>query len=304
MRANGVIDRYMAPVPYLRWITVRTLAALFIAGYCIARAPVLSNYARMSLERFAPVGPVMLLSAPVSHAISVSILGLTIALGLLVAFGRVTRWTTPLLAMSVLWVTSYRNSWGMLFHTENLLTLHTIVLAIGEWTVVHRRHGDSEHNADNNTLSGWPLRLMSAITVATYLLAGVAKLRNSGMAWMDGEILRNTIAHDALRKAELGSDYATLGAVLVQQASLFPPLAWATMAIELGAPLALAHRSLRWAWIGTAWSFHFGVQWIMWIGFPYPLSFVAYASMLPVERLWRLPLLSKAAARLRLPSES
>lgn len=295
MSANRVIDRYMAPVPYLRWITVRTLAALFIAGYCLARAPVLSNYGHMSTERFAPVGPVMLLNAPVSHGISVSILGLTIALGLLVAFGRVTRWTTSLLAMSFLWVTSYRNSWGMLFHTENLLTLHMIVLAIGEWTRVRD---------DNNAISGWPLRLMSAITVATYLLAGVAKLRNSGMAWMDGEILRNTIAHDALRKAELGSDYATLGAVLVQQAALFPPLAWATMVIELGAPLAFAHRYLRWAWIGTAWSFHFGVQWIMWIGFPYPLSFVAYASMLPVERLWRLPLLSKVAARLRLPSES
>ncbi len=290
MNPSRGLERYFAPVLYLRWITVRALTALFVAGYCLGRAPVLTRYEQMSIERFAPVGPVMLLDAPVSSAFTIAALSITIVLALLVACGRFTRWTAPLLALGLLWVTSYRNSWGMLFHTENLLTIHLGVVAIGEWSIARER-------ADAETINGWPLRLMSAVTVATYVLAGVAKLRNSGMAWTDGEILRNAIAFDALRKAELGSDYATLGAVMVQHAALFPPLAWATLALELGAPLAFAHRYLRWAWIGTAWSFHFGVQWIMWIGFPYPLSLIAYASMLPVERIWRMPGLSALARR-------
>ena len=45
--------------------------------------------------------------------------------------GRVVayRVTAPLAALGMLWVTAYRNSWGMVFHTENLLVIHLAVLA-------------------------------------------------------------------------------------------------------------------------------------------------------------------------------
>ena len=47
---------------------------------------------------------------------------------------------------------------------------------------------------------------------------------------------------------------------------------------------APAQRLAR-GWVLAAWAFHLGVVALMAIAFPYPLSGIAYASFLPVERL-------------------
>ena len=39
------------------------------------------------------------------------------------------RWCAPVFAIALLWITSYRSSFGMKFHTENLLVLHILLLA-------------------------------------------------------------------------------------------------------------------------------------------------------------------------------
>ena len=57
------------------------------------------------------------------------------------------------------------------------------------------------------------------------------------------------------------------------------------MAIELGAPLALVHRRIGYAWAAIAWGFHAGVVLLMNIVFLYPLSGIAFAPLLPVERV-------------------
>jgi hypothetical protein len=58
----------------------------------------------------------------------------------------------------------------------------------------------------------------------------------------------------------------------------------ATLAVELGAPVALLGR--RWAlgWSVAAWLFHVGIAALMWIAFPYPLSGIAFAPLLACER--------------------
>ena len=65
--------------------------------------------------------------------------------------------------------------------------------------------------------------------------------------------------------------------------------AWVTLVVELGAPLALLGRRWAYTWVALAWSFHVAVLALMAVLFPYPLVGVAFASMLPVERLfaWR-----------------
>jgi hypothetical protein len=57
------------------------------------------------------------------------------------------------------------------------------------------------------------------------------------------------------------------------------------LAVELGAPLALLGGRIRTAWIAAAWLFHLGVLVLMAILFIYPLTGVAYASMLRPEVL-------------------
>jgi hypothetical protein len=125
---------------------------------------------------------------------------------------------------------------------------------------------------------------MCAVTVATYLLAGIAKIRLAGFDWLTGDALRAQIAYDNLRKIELGSLYSPIGAWLVVHEWPFRVIAWFTLLCELGAPLALLGRSPARVWVAGAFSFHLGVVLLMAIAFPYPLSFIAYLSFFEVER--------------------
>ncbi|MCA9675660.1 MAG: hypothetical protein KC464_11535, partial [Myxococcales bacterium] len=131
---------------------------------------------------------------------------------------------------------------------------------------------------------GWALRAVTAVTVITYVLAGVAKLRMAGWAWIDGEQLRNQIAFDNLRRAVMGVPPSPLAVPLLESPWLFSALAALTMVVEVGAPLAMVHRRIAAAWAVTAWSFHVGVLALMHIAFPYPLLGVAYASLFRLER--------------------
>jgi hypothetical protein len=126
---------------------------------------------------------------------------------------------------------------------------------------------------------------MALLTALTYVLAGIAKLKLSGDAWLGGGLLRSHIAYDNLRKLELGSGVATLGVWFVRHPAVFAPLAVMTLLIELGAPLALFHRRAALVWCVGAWSFHVGVALLMSITFLYPLSGVAYLSLFRLERV-------------------
>ena len=134
---------------------------------------------------------------------------------------------------------------------------------------------------------GWPLRLISIITVSTYVLAGVAKLRTSGIDWVTGTVLRDQVAQDNLLKELFGAPSSPLAGPLLGHAWLFPPMAAFAVVVELGAPVALLGRRWRTAWVAAAWVFHLGILVLMTTFFPYPLSLVAFASMFAVERLPR-----------------
>ena len=87
-----------------------------------------------------------------------------------------------------------------------------------------------------------------------------------------------------------------IGVSMVRHPALFAPLAVLTLFIELGAPLALAHRRVALAWTLGAWAFHIGVLVTMGITFAYPLSFVPFLAFFRLERA--LPAL-RALRRLR-----
>jgi hypothetical protein len=103
---------------------------------------------------------------------------------------------------------------------------------------------------------------------------------------MAGNVLREQIAYDAVRKIELGSLHSPLGPWLLPYAWLFGPLSVFSLAAEVLAPLALLGR--RWAtlWCASAWLFHLGVAGLMAIVFPYPLTGCAFLCFFPLER-WR-----------------
>lgn len=276
------------------------LVAAYATVYLAIRTPHLAALTDVPLSHWAPVGVAHLL--PPEH-IGAGIVWLvsviTVAFGAAVTVGWRHRVTGPGLAIGLVVLMSYRNSFGQVFHTEHLLVLHVLVLALGT-EVVSTASLDARRSGRRPlTTDGWQLRLMGVLTVLTYVIAGVTKLRNSGLGWVDGETLRNWIAYDNLRKIELGDVHSPLGGWLVTfDDVVFVPIAIATLAVELAAPLALV--SLRWAlrWAVAAWLFHVGVVAVMAIVFPYPLLGIAYVCLLQAERL---PGASWAVRRLSAP---
>ncbi|HEY8945536.1 MAG TPA: HTTM domain-containing protein [Polyangiaceae bacterium] len=283
-------DRFWyAPAPPERLALLRVLVGAFAVVYVAVRYPALAAVTRFHASEFAPVGPLAWLSSPVSPAFVHAALLFTIVAGAGFVLGYRYRFTGPVFAGAFLVVTAYRSSWGMIFHTENLVALHLLVLAVAPAADAlsldarsYRRETNSSHGR-----YGWPISALCAVTVTTYVLAGVAKLRLAGFDWADGEILRAQVAYDNLRKIELGSWHSPLGTALAGVAWPFRVLAWCTLALELGAPLALLGRVPARVWVAGVFGFHLGVLLLMMIAFPYPLSFVAYLSFFPIERALR-----------------
>jgi hypothetical protein len=291
---------WFAPAPAERLAALRIAVGGFAVVWLVARLPELAAVARSPARQLAAVGVIRVLHAPLPVPAVLAIAAATI--GLLVAFtaGAGYRVTAPLAALGLLWTLSYRSSWGMVFHTEDLLVLHVAALACAPaadtWTLARR--GPPAAPAAGH---GWAIKLLAVLTCSTYLLAGIAKLRLAGLHWLDGDQLGAQIAIDNARKALLGDAMAPLAAALVAHPAALAALSVATLAIELGAPLALVDgRAARlWAW--TAWGFHVGVILAMNVWFPYPLSGVAFLPLLAADRVvagpvrwWRARAISAA----------
>ena len=135
---------------------------------------------------------------------------LTIVAGV-AALGAVAwQLSAPAFALGFLWLTSFGASWGQILHTEHLVALHLLVLAAAP----------SGRGASATT--GWPLKVMSAVTVATYFVAGVAKLRfGGGLDWLTGDGLLRLVAHDNLRKRLLGDAWSPIAPFAVVHPLLF-----------------------------------------------------------------------------------
>lgn len=280
------IDRFWyAALPAERLALLRISVGAYGLVYLALFYPALTAVQRFHPSEFAAVGPVSVLTTPLGPASVHAAVIFGVLSGLAFVLGYRYRLFGPIFGFAFLWVTSYRSSWGMKFHTENLAALHLLLLALAPAADTLSLDSRSRRlpTPEPHGRYGWPIRAISLVTVTTYLLAGVAKLRLAGWAWTDGEILRAQIAYDNLRKIELGSWYSPLGVLLVGKAWPFTLLSWATLAIELGAPLALFGRRAARFWSFTAFAFHVGVLLLMAIAFPYPLSFIAYLSFFPIE---------------------
>ena len=274
-------DWWFAPAPAERLAALRILIGGYALLYMIVRLPEFIGVARYGATHFQPVGVVRILDAPLPPNVVTAIaIGTCVLLAAFIA-GFAYRITAPLAAIALLWTLTYRNAWGQVFHTENLLVLHMIALACAPaanaWAVDKPREAPAGY--------GWAIKLCAALTAATYVLAGIAKLRLAGADWLDGELLRNHIAVDNLRKALLGDPIAPLGGLFLEHPSHLIVFSVMTLVIELGAPVALLGRRLGYVWALGAWGFHVGVVLMMNIWFIYPLLGAAFLPLLPAERI-------------------
>ncbi len=285
--------------PIARWLfrpaSPRALAAVRIATngwmlwYLAKRWRLITKTAAGSKRDFDPIGVVRPLRRPIApSAVQVTTAANYVTL-VLAGLGVAHRVTGPLNAALTWWTLTYRNSWSMVYHSDNLPVLHLSVLGMSPAadaasvdSLVRGLRTGAQPPA-TSWQYGWPIQTMNAVTACVYLLCGTAKLNGPlGRSWATGEHLRAQVAVDGIRKAALRPDADAKASPFVRFVERRPwmwtALAVVSLAAEIGAPVALLHPRLGRMWSAAAWGMHVGIKAIMQITFRYQLSGVAYTS--------------------------
>lgn len=280
--------RLFPPAPPTRPAVLRLMLGAYSLWYVASRSRLFQQIARSEPGLFKPVGVVSMLPRPVPPALFRAILVATLAANVAFLVGWKHRATGPAFSGLLLWLLTYRNSWSMVYHNDNALVLHALILgftpAADALSLDARGRRAAEPGA--SWRYGWPVALMNTATTLTYLVAGVAKVVGPlGWGWASGDGMRGQVAHDALRKELLGERARPLAFALHERLFLYRLLGVASLAVELGAPLALADRRLGRLWGLAALGMHWGILLVMGITFRYQLSGMIFAPFWDVERV-------------------
>jgi hypothetical protein len=165
--------------PARRLATFRMLTGGFALVYLVARFPYFLDLSDLNEVRWDPPFPLAWLSGPPATGTVLAVLLLTIATGVAYLVGWRFRWTGPAFGILLLAVLSYRNGWGHLFHNDNLLALHVLIVGLAPsadaWAV-----GAPAVEPDEDVRYGFPLRLAAVVTVLTYVVTGWARSATPG----------------------------------------------------------------------------------------------------------------------------
>ncbi|QGU06399.1 hypothetical protein COCCU_02225 [Corynebacterium occultum] len=282
-----VVDKLRPAATPARPAVIRLGVGAFSAWNNHRRRGIFRGLHHQDPARFRPVGPVKILRRPLPPKFADLLFDAAQLANAAATLGIAHRVSGPLNSALQLWTLSYRNSWGMIYHNDNMLLLQQMVLGLSrsgdalsvdsvirEKTLLPERY--------ERTYGGIPTAVnIAAVTV--YLISGVAKVRSPlGWSWAGGTALREQIAADSIRKEVFGGKVpATTGALYRSNLS-FGVLAGTALAVELGAPLALIDRRLGQGFVIAAWGMHAGIRVIMGIKFKYNLSGISYLGFFPV----------------------
>lgn len=251
------------------------------------RRDTLRDIHRQPANRFRPVGVCRVLDKPLDPKVADTLFDAAQVVNALAMVGLAHRFTGPANALLQLWTITYRNSFGMILHNDNMLVMQQIAtglspsadaLSVDVW----RREGTLVPEKYSRSYGG--VNTLSNIAAsAVYFISGVAKVRSSyGWSWAGGTALREQIASDAVRKEVFGSKAPAGAEKLYNSKGPFGVLAAGALAVELLAPLALLNRRVGQGFSVAACGMHWGIRLIMGIKFPYNLFGVSYLGFFPV----------------------
>ena len=294
-RAGRLDEWLLASAPAERLAALRILIGGFVLVYVVANVTEFSRIAAQPSSPFEPVGVAGVLTSPVDGAFVWALFVALLISGVAFVAGAAFRVSGPLFAVFTLIWASYHSSWGQLLHFEHLFTLHLLVLAASPAAAAWSFDARRRPKLSPDVRFGWPIRLLAITTAVTYSLAAVAKIRESGLDWIDGSTLGNHVAYSATRIDLLGGLDPPLASLVVGRPWLVAPMATVALVIELLAPVALIGDRARNVWVVLALLFHAATAATMMVWFPYQgLGF----AMLPLFRVELSPI--GAALRRRL----
>ncbi|HMQ48714.1 MAG TPA: DCC1-like thiol-disulfide oxidoreductase family protein [Saprospiraceae bacterium] len=284
------LSAWFTPIYASRLSLIRIASGAFMLWYLISRYDMMMKMVAGDADMYQPVGLAAFWTEPIPVTWFYWILNICILLNILFIVGWKHRFIAPVFAIAVLWLMCYRNSWSMIYHNYNILVLHILVIAFSSAADTLSIDRLIRHRQKQQSLftwqTGWPIRLISVITVITYFLSGIAKVKGElAWEWFTGAAVRSQVAVDALRKDLLGAAATPMFEWLYERLEVFFIMGAGTMIVELGAPLALLHRKIGMIWAVLAILMHWGIYFIMGIEFPYHMSGFIFLSFFPVERL-------------------
>lgn len=288
-----IANHWFQPMPAQRLAAVRIAVGLYCLSYLVPRSGMFERIFRTSTELFAPVGLARFLDAPLSPPLMDGLYWATVVLAVLFTVGAKARVVGPLFGLSLLALLSYRNSWSMILHMHNGLVVHALILggtaSSDAWSfdAWRKRQDGSSPPPAPSWRYGWPIMLVAATATVAYLLSGIAKVAGpEGWAWASGAALQSQVAVNAIRYDVLTTTGSTaLFRALVDQTWLFWTLGVGTFVLELGAPLALTHRTVGKLWAVATLGLHWGIFFMMGIKFRYQMSGAAFIAFFDGEKI-------------------
>lgn len=242
---------------------------------------------RSDHAQFRPVGIVRILRRPLPVPVADALFDAAQVTNALALAGAGYRVTGPLNALLQLWTLSYRNSWSMILHNDNMLVTQQLVLGFTRsadaLSVDAAFTGRGQLPQRYDRAYGLPATGMNIAATAVYFISGVAKVRSDyGWGWARGSALRDQIGADAVRKEVFGTQASGIGLAIYRYGGSFTPLAAMALAVELAAPVSLLNRRVGQLFSLSAWGMHLGIRMVMGIKFHYNLSGVSYLGFFPV----------------------
>ena len=252
---------------------------------------------------FDPVSLFHLLPSMPSTGVVDVLQPLGVVVALLAAGGLWPRATFPAAFALAVFLELMLNATGKIVHNEVLLVLCLLPLlatprtSCRAWALRPPRGAESAeaktHPGERCGIAyGWPIRLAMVIVGLAYLIAGLQKLRYSGLDWVTSDNLRYVLWSASDSQAEPNQ----LGLLVADHAALAHLLAGASLALELGFILCLPFPRLRWILIPSVIGLHVGIRLMM--GLDYSAQWLTVLIVfvnwpLVVERIrrgeWRRP---------------
>jgi len=164
-------------------------------------------------------------------------------------------------------------NFGKVGHNEGLLVFVFGIMALSRcgdscsidrliWKA-RRRNDTSRQRPQVSGEYTWPVRAVWLTFALIFFAAGVSKLRQSGLEW----VFSDNMAVLLLRAQFEGKSAVPWVFFLAQHQWLTQLMAAATVAVEVGYPLALFSRRARWILVPSVFSMQIGISLLMGVTF-------------------------------------
>ena len=265
---TAAVERWFcAPLPMARVAVLRVIAYLFLILDVLYLRPWGVGHGELDSEWYAPlwIGRAVPLPTPTPLLVDV-LIGVLVVGSLLGLTGRFPRLIGYTVAVAYLQWMIVSMSYGKVDHDRfGFMLLLFVLPTVGRASVRDRSLSEA---------AGWALRMVQIGAVATYFLAGLAKLRYGGLDWFNGA----TVARSVVRRG------TELALPLLDYPWTLRTAQWFIMIMELTSPVLLFLKA-RWQYVIVAGLFGFHIATFMGITIIFFPHLVALLAFLPLERV-------------------